>query len=82
MSEQKVLSDFIFSSELCASFLAKEETEMQKVNREHKNLRTAGGVKSSILFLDLNNFFIPKSLPLPFLPKSVFKNTQICEKCA
>jgi len=71
---------FFFSSELCASFLAKEETEMQEVNHEHKNVRTAGGVKSSILFLDLNNFFLPKSLPLP-LPKSVFKNTQICEKC-
>lgn len=53
------------------SFLAKEETEMQKANREHKNLRTAGGVESSILFLDLNNLFLPKSLLLSLLPKSL-----------
>lgn len=43
------------------NFLAKEETETQKTNDEHKNTRTVAGVKSSVLFLDFNNFFLPNS---------------------
>ena len=50
------------------NFLAKEETETQKTNDEHKNTRTVAGVKSSII-----SFF--QTLPLLLLPKAVFKNT-------
>lgn len=50
------------------NFLAKEETETQKTNDEHKNTRTVADVKSSVLFLELNNFFLPNS-STPTSPK-------------